>query len=196
MIARPHARRAVGCGVILALILGGSVVFADVWEYRADGSVTAHRGLDYEQRADLHSAWRPLGRSALATKRVEYDPLIQEIAKQYDVDAGLVHAVIEVESAYDPHAVSKTGAMGLMQLMPATAERFGVLDPLSPSENIEAGVRYLKTLQDEFHDIELVLAAYNAGEKAVRQYGNAVPPYSETQAYVRRIVNVMQAHAI
>lgn len=165
--------------------------FADVWEYRSDGTVTAHRMPDYQQRANLHDAWRPLSPHELAKRRAELDRLISGLALAYDVDAGLVHAIIEVESAYDTNAVSRAGAMGLMQLMPATAERFGVRDPLDPAENIEAGVQYLRLLAAEFNDLEVVLAAYNAGEKAVRRYGNRVPPFRETETYIERVLAVL-----
>ena len=117
--------------------------------------------------------------------------MIGGISLAYDIEARLIHAIIEVESAYDPNAVLKTGALGLMQLMPMTAERFGVRDPLDAGANIEAGVQYLKILNDEFQDLELVLAAYNAGEQAVRLYDNRVPPYPETRAHIERVLAVL-----
>lgn len=168
-----------------------AVAQADVWEYRRDGTISAHRMPDYQQRASLHENWRPLSPNELAEQRKIYRQLIGGLALAYGVDEDLVHAIIEVESAYDAYAVSKTGAMGLMQLMPATAERFRVRDPLDPAENVEAGVQYLRILANEFDDLELVLAAYNAGEKAVRRYGNQVPPFQETQAYIERVLAVL-----
>lgn len=185
------AARALILLVLLSQWWIAGAALGDVWEYRSDGTVTTHRMPDYQKRADLHAAWRPLSPRDLAEKRAEYAQLIAGIALTYDVDPELVHAIIEVESAYDAHAVSKTGALGLMQLKPATAERFGVRDPLDPGENIEAGIRYLLLLAAEFNDLELVLAAYNAGEKAVRRYGNRIPPFRETEKYIERVLAVL-----
>ena len=118
-----------------------------------------------------------------------YTPHIERVAKIYDLDPRLVHAVISAESAYNPNAVSNKGAMGLMQLMPDTARRFGVNDPLNPLENLSGGARYLRWLMDRFQNTRLALAAYNAGEGAVERYGNTIPPYAETQTYVVRVLN-------
>jgi soluble lytic murein transglycosylase-like protein len=112
--------------------------------------------------------------------------LIDEAAKAFDVNPLLVDSVIQVESNYNPFAVSPKGAQGLMQLMPGTAQRFGVTDSFDPKQNIEAGVRYLKFLQDTFQDDRLAIAAYNAGEKAVAKYKD-VPPYPETINYVAKV---------
>src|SRR5271163_298866 len=108
--------------------------------------------------------------------------LVEAAAKNLDVSPDLVDSVIQVESNYNPYAISPKGAQGLMQLMPATARRFGVKNSFDPQENIEGGVRYLKFLQDTFKDDRLAIAAYNAGEAAVTKYGN-VPPYAETVQY-------------
>ncbi len=112
--------------------------------------------------------------------------LVAEAAKNFDVNPLLVDSVIQVESNYNPFAVSPKGARGLMQLMPSTAQRFGVTDSFDPKQNIEAGVRYLKFLQDTFQDDRLAIAAYNAGEKAVARYKD-VPPYPETVSYVAKV---------
>jgi soluble lytic murein transglycosylase-like protein len=109
-----------------------------------------------------------------------------QAAKNYDVNPLLVDSVIQVESNYNPFAVSPKGAEGLMQLMPATAQRFGVTNSFDPRQNIEAGVRYLKFLQDTFQDDRLAIAAYNAGEKAVAKYKD-VPPYPETVSYLAKV---------
>ena len=95
---------------------------------------------------------------------------------------------MRAESAYDPHAVSKAGAVGLMQLMPGTARRYGVTDRRDPRENLTGGVRYLRDLLIQFNDVVLALAAYNAGEFAVIEHGRRVPPYPETRAYVRKVL--------
>jgi hypothetical protein len=121
-----------------------------------------------------------------------YDALIEQEARRYDIDASLVSALIRAESNYEPRAVSRKGARGLMQLMPATARRLSVERPFDPASNVRGGVRYLRELVDRFgHRPEFVLAAYNAGEAAVEAYGG-VPPYRETVEYVRRILRWWQ----
>ena len=117
-----------------------------------------------------------------------YDALIEVEAKRQNVDASFVSAVIRAESNFAPRAVSRKGARGLMQLMPATAKRLSVRRPFDPTANVRGGVRYLKELLERFgHRPELVLAAYNAGEGAVQSYGG-VPPYRETRGYVQKIL--------
>jgi soluble lytic murein transglycosylase-like protein len=119
-----------------------------------------------------------------------YDALIEEHATANGVSADLVRAVIQAESAFNPRARSIKGAMGLMQLMPATAADYRVADPYNPAENIRAGVAYLKSLLTRYADsVELALAAYNAGPGAVEKYGT-VPPYRETRNYVNKITRV------
>jgi len=112
--------------------------------------------------------------------------LVEKTAKDYDVNPALVNSVISAESGFDPAAVSWKGAQGIMQLMPATARRFGVSDAFDVKQNVEGGVRYLRFLQDTFKDDQLAIAAYNAGEGAVTKY-NGVPPYRETVAYVKKV---------
>lgn len=118
--------------------------------------------------------------------------LATRVARDHDVDVGLVLAVIQVESGYNTRAISPKGAAGLMQLMPRTALRFDVLDPLDPEENVTGGVLYLKELLDRYSgEVRLALAAYNAGEEAVERFGG-IPPYRETIQYVERIVVQMR----
>jgi soluble lytic murein transglycosylase-like protein len=118
-----------------------------------------------------------------------YSPIIETASRTYGVDKALVHAVISAESAYNPAAMSRAGAMGLMQLMPETARRYGVKNIMDPVENIHGGVRYLKDLLLMFNgNIELAVAAYNAGENAVIKYGNRIPPYAETVQYVPKVL--------
>lgn len=118
-----------------------------------------------------------------------YDQIIAAESRRYGVDASMVSALIRAESNFEPRAVSRKGARGLMQLMPATARRLSLDRPFDPASNVRAGVRYLKELMDRFdHRPELVLAAYNAGENAVENYGG-VPPYRETQGYVKKILS-------
>jgi soluble lytic murein transglycosylase-like protein len=117
-----------------------------------------------------------------------YDELIVEHARANGVRPDLVRAVIQVESGYNPGARSPKGAMGLMQLMPATAAALGVTRPYDPAQNIRGGVAYLRSLLDRFDgNEELALAAYNAGAGAVGRYGNRIPPYRETREYVRKV---------
>jgi Transglycosylase SLT domain len=117
---------------------------------------------------------------------------INRAAQQYQIDPLLLHAIAHVESRHNPHAISQAGALGLMQVMPATAQRFGIRSPHSAlhnaSTNLEVSCSYLKTLQKRFNNnLTLVIAAYNAGEGAVEKYGRKVPPYKETQGYVRDV---------
>jgi soluble lytic murein transglycosylase-like protein len=119
---------------------------------------------------------------------------VDRIATQYRLEPALMHAVISAESAYNPWAVSPKGAMGLMQLMPGTAERFGVSNPYDPIANMHGGARYLRWLLDRFNDTRLAVAGYNAGEGAVQKYGNQIPPYQETQTYVVRVLDFYQRY--
>ncbi len=120
--------------------------------------------------------------------RDSFDQLIKRTADQHGVNRGLVKAVIHTESGFNPKALSKPGAQGLMQLMPATAELYGVTDPFDPHQNVGAGTRHLKYLLDRYGHIELALAAYNAGEGNVKKYGG-VPPFTETRDYISRVMS-------
>lgn len=142
------------------------------------------------------------GNDALRTTRAEASAMplesrlhaaVADHAARHALDPDLVRAVIRVESGWNPRAVSRKGAMGLMQLMPATAAKYGVADPFNPDDNIRAGVAYLRRLIDRFDGrTELALAAYNAGPGAVEKYHRTVPPYRETRSYVQRIVSVTE----
>ena len=117
-----------------------------------------------------------------------YDALIQTKAREHKVDFALIKAIVHVESSFNPYAISHRGARGLMQLLPETAKRHGILDIYDPAQNIEAGIRHLKYLSGLFgNKNHLVLAAYNAGENAVLRHGG-IPPYTETQLYVRKVL--------
>jgi len=130
--------------------------------------------------------FRP-ARNATVLPLEEVDHLVNQAVTPKRIDPKLVHSIIQVESAYDPNAISRKGAMGLMQLVPGTAKRFGVANPFDPRQNIEGGVSYLKYLLDMFDgDVTLALAAYNAGENSVLRYGG-IPAFPETQDYVRKV---------
>lgn len=130
----------------------------------------------------------------LSVRRSRYAHLIERSARRNNLHPELLHAVIRAESAYKPSAVSPAGAIGLMQLMPATAARYNVSDIYDPEENISGGAQYLRFLLDMFeHDLRLALAGYNAGENAVVKYGNQIPPYPETQKYVRKVLQFLWA---
>ena len=121
--------------------------------------------------------------------RKQYAPLVSTVAKETGLEPALLHAVITVESGYNPRALSVKGASGLMQLMPETARRYQVTDIWDPRQNLSAGARYLRDLLAMFNNnLGLALAAYNAGENAVIQHGNRIPPYPETRSYVPRVM--------
>jgi soluble lytic murein transglycosylase-like protein len=128
-----------------------------------------------------------LTKVSMAQRAKQYEPIIHKVSSKHGVPAQLVSAVMRVESCYERKAVSRAGARGLMQLMPGTARQLGVRDSFDPEQNIDGGVRYLKAMLERFnHNIDLGLAAYNAGPEAVAAY-KGVPPYPETQSYITRI---------
>ncbi|MBS1269181.1 MAG: Soluble lytic murein transglycosylase [Gammaproteobacteria bacterium] len=134
-------------------------------------------------------------RSTLRTVRSRYDLLIESVARRHDVESALVKAIVQAESAFDPWAVSRSGAQGLMQVLPETASRFAIDDLSDPRENLNAGVRYLKQMLERFDgDVTMAVAAYNAGPNAVRRY-RGVPPYSETRRYLSKVMRLRNAYA-
>jgi soluble lytic murein transglycosylase-like protein len=190
---------------VLAAILIGTAsarpALADIYSYTdADGSLH-YSNVPTDERyvlllrespgaaARAHDAGR-----RLAERRrweAEYASLIEQASRKARVPADLVRALITVESAFDAQAVSAKGAQGLMQLLPATAARYGVKRPFDPAENVRGGARYLSDLLKRFdNDLALAVAAYNAGAEAVERYGRAVPPYAETVAYVPAVLGI------
>ncbi len=167
-----------------------------VLSLRGGGEITCPRGMvsqiapdevPYPEDAAAVSAF-----AATFVVPPEYAKLIDQAAERHRVDAKLVRAVIQVESAYRAYAKSRKGAVGLMQLMPETARRFAVTNPYDPVANIEGGTRYLRWLLDRFSaDYNLALAAYNAGEAAVERF-RGVPPYAETRNYVQAVLKLLQ----
>jgi soluble lytic murein transglycosylase-like protein len=127
-------------------------------------------------------------RQLFRTDPTAYDKIIHKMAKQHRVDKALVKAIIHAESAFNPYATSHKGARGLMQLMPSTAAQYGIRDLYDPEKNIRAGVKHLKYLLKKYrYNNRLAIAAYNAGETAVKRY-RGIPPYNETQTYVKRVL--------
>ena len=170
------SHRTEGNQIVLALRGGGEIV--------TDASVVERFAPDevpYPEEA------RPAAPGIEAP--VPYSAFIDKVATAQGVSPQLVKAVIKVESDYQAHARSRKGAMGLMQLMPETARQFAVRDPYEPESNIEAGIKYLKSLLDRY-ELKLALAAYNAGEGAVKRFGG-IPPYAETQKYVADILKLV-----
>lgn len=127
--------------------------------------------------------------------KARYASMIDSIAHIYSLESELIHAVVSVESAYDASAISEKGAAGLMQLMPATARRYGVIDRFDPVQNLHGGAKYLSDLLRMFNgDVSLSLAAYNAGERNVIRHGNRIPPFSETRNYVPRVLDLYRKY--
>ena len=146
--------------------------------------------------SDLFVLPRTKGMAAKLKHR-PYASIIKEKSRKYGVRVELVHAVIQAESSYNPRAVSHAGAVGLMQLMPATAKRFGVSDSKNPRQNIDGGVRYLKFLLNYFdNNLKLAVAGYNAGENAVIKHGRKIPPYKETRRYVTKVMKYLRRNQV
>lgn len=173
-----------------ATLLGRTIVVPRVEEQKTTSTLKENN----EQKKDTEEA-EDLQFSGLSELRgystgiILYDTYIVTSSKRYSIDPLLIYAQMHQESAFKLRARSYKGASGLMQLMPATAVRFGVTDIYDPRQNIDAGVKYMRWLLNKFGgDVKLALAGYNAGEGAVMKYGNQIPPYRETQEYVRRII--------
>lgn len=148
-------------------------------------------GKNFTNEESLYSSYKKpaAGKKSRVTKS-GYESHIKKASKRYNISESLISAIIKVESNFKPTAVSKKGALGLMQLMPETAAELGVIDPFDPVENIHGGVRYLRQLLDYFKgDLELALAAYNAGAGMVKKY-NSIPPFKETKNYVAKVLNI------
>jgi soluble lytic murein transglycosylase-like protein len=178
----------------------GKIYFTDAplkgKDFQLEWKRTAKKIVDEKAAKVVAMGRRRAAASAqpLPARRARYARTIEMVASQHNLYPELLHAVVRTESAYNPSAVSSAGAIGLMQLMPGTADRYKVPDIWDPVENLRGGAKYLRELLDMFgNDLRLALAAYNAGENAVIKYGNRIPPYPETQRYVRKVLQFLWA---
>ncbi len=200
--ARPIKRWILSLGIAVGFVVLGTQAHGAIYRYvDAEGVVhfsnvptNPQYKLYLREESDRKPSRSDKKPPYYSVESTDYDRIIQEAAKRHGVDSALIKAVIRAESDFDPGAVSRKGAMGLMQLMPGTADDLAVLDAFDPRENIDGGVRYLKELLESFrNDLRLSLAAYNAGRDAVLQYGS-IPPYEETQQNVRKVLDFYQSY--
>jgi soluble lytic murein transglycosylase-like protein len=191
--------------LVVALGALAPVARADIYAYTDAGGTTHFTNVPDDARYQLivrtpEAAPAAQGAdakraAAWLARSVDYDAAILRAAGDAKVRPELVRAVIVVESGFNPRAISRRGAIGLMQLLPATARRYGAFNAFDPEQNIRAGARYLADLITRYgsEQLELVLAAYNAGENAVEKYGRSIPPYKETRAYVPNVLKMYHA---
>lgn len=183
---------------LLLLSCAAAAARDDIYEFTDDQGVTHLTNVPSDPRyrvilrsaPEVSEAGRPMNPVLLA-RFAQYDPIIAAASSRTSIEPELLRAVIVVESGFDAGAVSPKGAQGLMQLMPATAKAYGASDARDPEQNIHAGARYLRHLMNRYgDDLELVLAAYNAGETAIDRHRRRVPPYAETRQYVPKVLRV------
>lgn len=175
-------KRALIWGVALTFLASASA-YAEMYMYTDEAGVVVFTDLPNRKAVNL----KQYNKKRVSLSSADYQEIIRRSAERYGLDHKLINAVVRVESNFDEYAISRQGALGLMQLMPSTASQLGVYNPFSPEQNIDGGVRYLKDLIERFDgDLRLALAAYNAGPTAVEKYGD-VPPIPETQNYLKKI---------
>jgi soluble lytic murein transglycosylase-like protein len=191
-------------GVLFGLCLATPVAQADIFSFTDDNGTPHFSDVPNDERYQLYSRAERLDTianfaikkpMAFSKNREKFSGEIKRAASVYQLDEALLHAVITVESGYDSRIVSKKGAVGLMQLMPGTAKRYKVKNSFDPAQNIQAGAQYLSSLLAQFdNNVQLALAAYNAGENNVRKYGGHIPPFPETVAYVPKVMGLYEGY--
>lgn len=188
-------------GVALAGVSGVSSILTTVPDVIAEASAqnrpAQEAGFDVAKtaRGIVDDPVAKRRRPKLWTVRTRFDELIKSVATSHEVDPALVKAIVQAESAFDPDAVSRSGARGLMQVLPETASRFSIENLSDPHQNLKAGVKYLKYLIEQFDgNLTMAVAAYNAGPNRVRRY-KGVPPYSETRNYLTKVMGLRIAYA-
>lgn len=187
--------------IVLVLSVQARIARADIYSFVDEAGVTHFSNVPTDGRYRLLLAAPPApapapsgGDTHWLTRSRAFDPFIETAAREAQVQPQLVRAIIVVESAFNPKAVSRKGAVGLMQLLPETARRYGASNAFDPKQNINAGTRYLRDLIARYdNNLELVLAAYNAGADAVERYGKRIPPYAETRQYVPAVLSIYRA---
>lgn len=197
--------------ILFPVLLGIAILtpaWANVYTYTADDGTVFLSNMPTDKRYTLlvaepgtqgASARPDKSRTVVSSPRnkAAYERMVEEVAQAYSLDEALLHAVISVESHYNPKAVSSKGAAGLMQLMPGTARRYGVSDSFDPLQNLHGGAKYLRDLMKLFNsDMSLALAAYNAGENAVIRNGNRIPPIRETRDYVPKVLGFYRKYLV
>lgn len=192
------------CDLLLALLtlivlaVPFATARADIYSFVDEDGVTHYTNVPddtrfvlFQKTGDDRVEMSPVRAASWKERSVAYAGIIDQTARRTALQPALLKAVIAAESAFDPNAVSRAGAQGLMQLHPKTAARYGVGNPFDPAANVDGGARYLSDLMRRFNNnLELVLAAYNAGEEAVERHGRRIPPYAETQAYVPTVLRL------
>ena len=173
--------------IITLLFSAGLTVHGDIYRYIDENGVMHITNTPTSSNQKFKLFLREKPKTSLRYSTKKYDDIIANASQQYGVAFPLLKAIIKAESGFDPRAVSKKGAKGLMQIMPQNFKLLGIEDPFDPSQNIHAGARYFKQMYDRFGKLALSLAAYNAGPDAVARY-KTVPPYEETEEYVKRVL--------
>jgi soluble lytic murein transglycosylase-like protein len=194
---------------LTTLLTCGPIQFAraEIYSFTDEDGVVHFSNVPTDDRYILLDSFgRPAGKKAVtrpgkspssAFKKAQYEATIDSVARTYSVESALIHAVVSAESGYNSAAVSKRGAAGLMQLMPETAQRYGVTDRFDPVQNLHGGARYLSDLLRMFGgNLSLALAGYNAGEKNVVKHGYQIPPFQETKAYVPKVLSLYRKYQL